>query len=238
MSRISIKLVFFQATERQDTAIGDNAMTKTVAKPFFILFFVILSFLLILCVALGPLNDLRIKKESLRATAEAEAILTDAHGKEVRDVIENFELQWHSLEAYTDPNIQSGVATGQYLECYSNARGGISERPVLYTVSASVENVRVIEYSPQRFKAVADVIREMARAVPGGEILGVESSIQTCGVYVFVREDNIWKLLGFFNVGLPYNDVAYAWDYAPAWEKEIIGELPGFDPCGWISKSR
>ena len=43
-------------------AIGDNAMTKTVAKQFFILFFVILSFLVILCVTLGPLNDLGVTK--------------------------------------------------------------------------------------------------------------------------------------------------------------------------------
>jgi hypothetical protein len=73
-------------------------MTKIVPKQFLILLPVILlSLSVIVCIALGPLNGLRIKQESLQATAEAETALTNTYGREVSDAIENFESQWHSV---------------------------------------------------------------------------------------------------------------------------------------------
>jgi hypothetical protein len=154
-----------------------------------------------------------------------------------RCCIENFETQWYSFEAYTDWWVQAEVATGLYLECYNSTRGSISERPVLYTTSASISSVRVVEYGAERFKAIADVVSELAEATPEGEFLRSRGSLRTCGVYVFVREGSIWKLEGFFNVSPPYKDRARGWDYTPDWLKEIIGELPDEpDPCGWFDE--
>jgi hypothetical protein len=154
-----------------------------------------------------------------------------------RCCIENFETQWYSFEAYTDWWVQAEVATGLYLECYNSTRGSISERPVLYTTSASISSVRVVEYGAERFKAIADVVSELAEATPEGEFLRSRGSLRTCGVYVFVRGGSIWKLEGFFNVSPPYKDRARGWDYTPDWLKEIIGELPDEpDPCGWFDE--
>jgi len=157
-------------------------MVETVTSKKFVnpLSVVLMSLLIIACVACGLLcNDRRIRQEPLQATAEAEAFLTETYGMEVSNVIENFESQLRG--------------------------GGTGGRPLWYTTLASVKSARVLEYSTERFKAVADVMREMAEETAGGEfIAGSEESIRTCGVYVFVREDDTWKLVGHLPRTCPF----------------------------------
>ena len=66
------------------------------------------------------------------------------------------------------------------------------------------------------------------RTVLDGVYMESLPPIKICGIYVFVRDDDIWKLAGFFNTADPRD-----WDYAPDWLKDIIGELPDQDLCEW-----
>ena len=61
---------------------------------------------------------LAIKRDSTQATAtaEIEASLTIQHGAEVRAAIENFEKNWLSLEAHTNPNIQFDMTIERDIE--------------------------------------------------------------------------------------------------------------------------
>ncbi len=187
------------------------------------------------CIVPGLLDgDQRATQEARRVTATAEAILTDKHGTEVRRVIEDFEMRWHSLEAHIDPAIQAEVATEPFLTWFGNAKYGraIYNEPFWLVIkSAEVKNLRVLEYNPERFKALASVARTVDKIRPDGMVL--ESSLPAghCGIYVFVHEDGVWKLSAYFGTDPPMDDVIRDWRYFP-W-KEIIGELPEGELCDW-----
>lgn len=170
------------------------------------------------------------RKASLQATAtsEAERFLTETYGREVQATIENFESGWLSLETHKNPGIESELATGPYLDYFGLARKGqaIYDEPSwLITKSATVTRVRVLEYSPERFKAVAHVIAMIDEITPKGEFKQSLPPNRSCGLYVFAREDGKWKLAAYFNA----TDLRYVdrdWREAPDWLRQIIGDLP------------
>jgi hypothetical protein len=178
----------------------------------------------------------RAASESLQATATAEAALTATYGSEVSSVIENFELQWYSLEAYVDPSVQSELATGVYLDYWGYARMGeaIYDEPSWSVITfADVKRIRVLEYNPERFKAVASVSRVFNDITSEGEIIRSSRPDGLCGIYVFIHKDGVWKLAGFFLTNGPPQDVERDWRNAPDWLKDIIGGLPEGDLCEW-----
>ncbi len=64
------------------------------------------------------------------------------------------------------------MATGPYLDGFGYARRAeaLYDEPFWWvTTSAAVQSVRVLEYSLERFKAVADVIEQVDETAPGGE---------------------------------------------------------------------
>ncbi len=178
----------------------------------------------------------RAVSESLQATATAEAALTATCGPKVSNVIENFELQWYSFEAHVDPSVQSGLATGVHLDCWGYARMGeaIYDEPFWSVITfADVEHIRVLEYGPKYFKAVASVSRMFNDVTSEGKVIRSSRPGGICGVYVFTHEDSVWKLTGFFLTNAPPQDVERDWRDAPDWLKDIIGELPEGDLCEW-----
>jgi hypothetical protein len=227
---------------KQNTSGGRNGWWGTDVDLFGVFCLVVLlSLQTTACVATVLRNgDQSATSESLQATKETETQLTETYGAEVRSVIERFELQWGSLEAHTDPSIQSQVATGPYLEYFGYARlsEAIYAQPFwLITTSASVEKVRVLEYGPVRLKAIAGVVREVAEVTTGGEPKQSRGTLRICGIYVFAREDTIWKLVGFFRIIGDPEEVTSTWEDSAPWLKDIIGGLPDeHDPCGWSAE--
>lgn len=168
------------------------------------------------------------RKASRQATAEAEELLTAIYGAEVRTAIENFESRWLTLASLKDPSRQSDVATGLYLDYFGHARAGdaIYNDPFwLTTKSVVVGKVDVLEYSPQRFKAVACVVKMVDKTTTSGVFIESLPSREFQGVYVFVREENAWKLVGFFEITDPRSALR-DWDHAPDWLRQVIGDLP------------
>jgi hypothetical protein len=185
-----------------------------------------LLLLLVRCASLWGGGRQPKMPEVYQATREAEAHLTLDHGADVRDLIETYESRWLSLDAYRDPSIQADLATGPYLDYWSLQRLDLTNEPAWYiTKSAFARSISVLEYSGQRIKATACVIRETVDVLPSGEVLNTLPPREICGVYVFAQEDTDWKLAGYFNL-LDRRD----WEYAQPWLKEIIGDLPEGDP--------
>jgi hypothetical protein len=171
--------------------------------------------------------------ESAQATQEVEMFLTEAHGAEVRGVIENFTTKWSSLEAHNDPSIQSDLATEPFLSSAGYARLGealYSRSSWLVTKSAVVESVRVLGYSPERFKAVACVTELVDKIMTDGVFIESLPPQENRIVYVFVREDDTWKLSGAFNVTYS-EDTWRDWQYVSEQLKETIGDLPDWELC-------
>ncbi len=208
-----------------------------LTKRKFLAFLVVIS-LLVLGAACGILIFVRhenyLASEYLRATATAEALLTETHGAEVSKIIKNLELKWHSFEAHINPTVESEIATEPFLSTFGYEKFGdaIYDWPSWSVItSAQVSAIRVIEYTPERIKALASVDRIFKDVTPEGDVIKEARAEGTCGVYVFVRENDVWKLKGFFlTLGNPY-DVDRDWENSP-WLHEVIGELPPYrDIC-------
>lgn len=156
------------------------------------------------------------------------AALTTSYGTETQAAIENFYLQWFSLDAIKDPSIQARVATGRHLDYWGNARMGqaIYDEPFwLITKSVVIDGLQVLDHTPERFKAIAHVTRLEDKIKPHGEIVESTFTHKSCGVYVFVREVGVWKLATYFDMSIS-RDVERDWRDAPDWSKQLIGDLP------------
>lgn len=193
--------------------------------------------LLILCIACGAafyavvLIRPNPTPKSL-ATQEAEAFLTETYGPTVHSAIKHYWLVANSLEANRNPTILSQVATGPWLGYRSRSPDNPSKEPFwLVTKSVSVGSVRVLEYEPgRRFKAVACVDKQNDRVTTEGQYLESLPPYRARGVYVFLYEDDAWKLAGFFET-TDYDNSIRDWWYVSEWLKEIIQELPDWESC-------
>lgn len=157
-----------------------------------------------------------------------DASLTESHEEEARLAIENFELRWYSLEAHKEPSIQSEVATDPYLHYVGYAREGkaIYDEPSwLIIKSVVIDGLTVLEYTDNRLKITAHIVRQIDEITPQGELRQSLPAVKSCGVYVFVRESNAWKLAGLFDM-TNINNVLRDWRDAPDWLHQIIGDLP------------
>ena len=213
----------------------DTGHTNLAGKRLLIAIFAMV--VLLLCASfLGPFRDDRhVMPEHWQATATAEALSAEMHEEEARDAIENFELKRYSLEAHKDPSIQSQLVTGPYLNLGWGEE--VYDEPFwLVITSANVEEIQVLEYNPGRLKAVAFVDRTLDKTTTDEVVLESSLPAGRCGVYVFLREDDTWKLAGFFVLMGTPQEIERDWDYAPDWLKETIGELPDWKVCrDWMS---
>lgn len=142
--------------------------------------------------------------------------------QEVSSEIVNFGELWLSEQSHKTPAFQEELATGEYLNRMGYANSNVeNEVEWLVTDSAELESLQLIEYSQERFKAEACVITSGRKIRPNGDFIGLFSNIRVCGIYVFVKVEHKWKLLGFLNNMDPRN-----YEHAPDWLKEIIGEFP------------
>jgi hypothetical protein len=201
---------------------------KHLRKPSSLLYIAFTVFSVVIC---GSCHS--TTPESLQATKDVEASLTEIHGARVSDAIENFEMRWSSLNAHKNPDIQSEIATGSFLDYFGYARQGsaLFDEPFwLIVKSATVESVRVLDYSPEHFKAVACVTELIDETDTQGVFKEALPPREFRGIYVFVHENDTWKLSGFFDITHP-KDSARDWDYASDWLKEIIGDMPEWEPC-------
>ena len=193
----------------------------------------------ILCAACSPALSER-ERAAIQASAEAEVSLTNAYGTETRAAIENYETNWMSLKAYYDPSVQAALARGPYLDYWKLARLGprLNEGgPWLITKSAVVNSIRVLDYAPERFKALARVITQTDEYTPEGKFTRSYQPRVVCRLYLFVREDNSWKVADIFDM-TRQSDIARDWENFVAWEKEylgqqIMGDLPRTDCRGY-----
>jgi len=180
-------------------------------------------------------GDQSVTPENRQATVTAEALSTEMHEAEVRSAIENFELRWYSLEAHKNPSIQSQLVAEPHLNLGWGEE--VYDEPFwLVITSAKVEEIQVLEYSLERFKAVAFVARTFDKTTTEGTIIESLLPSGRCGVYVFVHEDSSWKLAGLFVLMGTPQEIERDWNYAPDWLKETIGELPDWRICrDWMS---
>ena len=212
---------------------------------------IIVALTLILIVCIGSIVSLRQEFADMRpitpteiasskATAETETMLTQTYGEQVSKIVEDFEVRSHSLEFIKGTGVDAEITTGYFYQVYgggpptlADGSSWLEEGSIWQVVtSAQVRHIRVIEYTPERIKAVAAVGRVYDNRTIEGDIVEASLADYQCGVYVFVNEDNLWKLAGFFlTTPLSAGSVYNQWQYVDQEMKDVIGELPGGDLC-------
>ena len=167
-------------------------------------------------------------REEIEATVQAAEALTSVHGAEARQVIESHVLKMGSLEAWRNPDIRKDLVTERQFTDLSEFLAPDPESFQI-TASASVDHVRVVEYSPERFEAIAclTTVYEEINATDES-VLRVSPESEHCAIYVFVSDEGNWKLAASFDTTDP-NHIDRDWGFLPDWIKEEIGELP-YDP--------
>lgn len=212
--------------------------------------FILVAVVLLLCAICAGM-ELQFEKESAiasatssvisTATAEAEAQLVEHYGAEISDLIETFAVQWLSFERLKDCDANSTLVTEQFLDtggglCLSRWLVGPAADSTI-TKSAAVRQMRVLEYAPDRFKALVTLDRVMQKVnVVTGAAVEPATTDVNCGIYIFVREDDIWKLDFFFwthDSRTARDTIIREWRLATEMVGEAIGELPDGDLCEW-----
>jgi hypothetical protein len=213
--------------------IGKNKATESSRKRFLKVAFVglILGLGIGVCIVVGvKAYELQVEMGDAREVArESEQQTVATQEREVSGAVSNFELVWHGFPAHLDPQTRADVATGPYLEHMGRIENNanLEEEPYwLVTTAVTPTVIQVYNYEPNRLKAGACLEKKIDKVIPGGEFVGNLSHGEQCGIYVFIRENNLWKLTGFFNTTLPHSAVKRDWIQAPDWLKEIIGDLP------------
>ena len=167
--------------------------------------------------------------KELEATTQAAEALTSEHGAEASQVIESYKLKAGSLETWRDPNLLKELMTEQQFQALSYLLEPDPESYWIVTQSVNVDHIRVVEYSPDRFKAVACLTAIGEERDPTDErVLDSLLATEYCAIYVFVSEERNWKLAASFETTDP-GYIDRDWYFLPDWVKEEIGELP-YDP--------
>ncbi len=161
----------------------------------------------------------------MESTIEAERQLTAQHGQEVSRLIIDFERKAGSLDRHYNNDMLTEITTGPFLEYLARFEPE-KESYWLITTNVQIEHIRVLEYSPNRIKAVACMMREIEeRTAITGEWIKSYSPNEICVLYVFSLENKVWKVAAVFNTTDP-TKIDRDWTYAPDWLREVIGELP------------
>ena len=211
----------------QNSLNGENCVTVNKTNIIRLMVALVGTVLLLLAFVTlqGNRRTRKIEDEANQAIVAAERALTEAHGEEVEQAIERFISMEGSYDAIADPDILVDIATGPYLELLNFSKQQIEDSSSwLVTDSFTVDGVRVLEYDPDEFKAIGCGIVYINRVTPQGTVIKELPSRQFRNLFVFVKEDDTWKVAAGYGITDPKYSIA-EWEYAEAWRKEAIGDL-------------
>ncbi len=95
------------------------------------------------------------------------------------------------------------------------------------TTNIDLKEVRVLDYAPLQFKAVGCGQMNRDEVTPEGEQIRTLPGWTFKKIYVFNREDDIWKLAAVYDFTDP-NGAIRDWSYVLDWERDLIGPLPDY----------
>ncbi len=184
-----------------------------------------LATLIVSSAACNPVKD---TQSFATVTPNVAGQLTVTHRAEVSQAIERFERIWGSFEVRNNPALQEEVATAQAINDFGVKRRGLDKSKTdswFVTRSAVVESVQVFEYDTRHFKAIACVSEGIDDVNADGTLRQSFDPQMTKKLYVFVREDNKWKLATLLNVIDP-KDISRELEARAEWDRQLIGTVP------------
>lgn len=147
-----------------------------------------------------------VATSSTTPTAVTETLdeLTSQYGDEVSAIIEDFEIDGHTVKMYRDTAYHTEVYTGPYVDYIDSYYLSFDESTLWPIVSqAAVTKIKVVEYSSGKIRALACVTEEKLDLDYKGKLIAQEPVSVVNGAYVFLKVDGIWKLANFFDMAKP-----------------------------------
>ncbi|MEO8391663.1 MAG: hypothetical protein ABI700_01600 [Chloroflexota bacterium] len=164
--------------------------------------------------------------------------MTKTHGSEVQGLIISYYMTSGAFNAQRDPNIFSTVATGPLLKAWLSIEMPTSTTSFYVTHSATIKEVHILEYTPERIKAVGCGHIDQDVVDSNGSYIRSLPSLTIMNIFVFISEDKKWKLYTMY----PFGDSESAlrdWSYVSPEEKQAIGDLQmyinTYSTCGLTS---
>jgi hypothetical protein len=182
------------------------------------------GFLFTACVVASVWLNTETSTTSDNQVQETEAALTQVHGDEVRSSIAHYWMLLGSLEARHNPDVIYAVATGELADYLVEAykKVNYSNEPyLLLTTAVEIRKLRIVEFDSQRFKSIACVKESINRVALTDERLLDSYQTDRCYIFVFLNNDQIWKVAGYIDIDDPQS-----YSSAPDWLKTIIGDVP------------
>jgi len=172
-------------------------------------------------------------RQSVENTPEP---LTIAHEAELHSMIVSYYLGVGSLSSRRDPNKNAEVATGPLLQRmleFGTAEPGTS---LTVITAIAIKQIHVLEYSSSRVKAIGCGILYSKLVSYEGEYIQSLRPMPFMNVFVFVLEDEKWKLFTHYFFG-DQDAASRDWAYVSEEEKLAIGNLEEYMdtywPCGF-----
>jgi hypothetical protein len=194
--------------------------TETTHKKHLLVLGIVMLCIFVLSILIMKFN---VRKEQEANASFAQSTLTALHGKEIEGIIKEYWMQLGRADTRKNPSLYYEVAAGELADrLYSSAQKVDYDKEPFITITKSVEitNVQVIDYSPSRFKVTACSKEETEDIKPNGASIN-PNIFSHCWVFVFVRQDEKWKALGYLSTIDPTS-----YETAPVWLQKVIGEMP------------
>jgi starvation-inducible outer membrane lipoprotein len=153
---------------------------------------------------------------------DSQLVLTEQHGAEIAQTIEIAHSRLGSMEVHNNPSALSDILTGPYLNVYAPliADNSQTENPILIS-SVNVYGIRVFEYSSENFTAVGCGTYYADQVTSTGEFIKSMPTYDFRTLYMFVKEEDVWKIALEVGLNSAYDD----WVYAADWERELVGDI-------------
>lgn len=161
---------------------------------------------------------------SWQATLTVVSTLTATYDAEARSAIEDYHRISGSLNARLNPEIYTQVATGPHLERLLSFDIPEGDDPVYIVTGIELIEVRVLEYDEAHMKVVGCGTRYNGQTTVQGELVSSTRSTQFNVIYVFLWEDETWKLATGYTL-IDRDAIRRDWAYVSEWEREAIGDI-------------
>jgi hypothetical protein len=140
-------------------------------------------------------------KTSITTTMESPGELSRTYGSEVSRIVENYEVDGHTIKMYQDESYHAEVYTGPYLEYIDGYYLSFDNSTPWPIVSeAEVTSITVVEYSAQKIRALACVTEQKLNLDSKSKLISQEPVNYINGAYVFLNVDGKWKLANFLDM--------------------------------------
>jgi hypothetical protein len=134
-------------------------------------------------------------------TMEPPSELSRTYGNEVSRIIENFEIDGHTVKMYQDESYHAAVYTGPYLDYINGYYMSFDDTTPWPIVSeATVTSITVVEYSAEKIRALACVTEQKLDLDSKSKLIGQEPVNYINGAYVFLNVDGAWKLASYMDM--------------------------------------